>query len=115
MIRSVLALRAKPGRSQAVEDFYRDRGIIDAAVRFPGCRGVMLLRSTDGGPDTHIVVADWDDAAAYAGWVADPWRAEVGADLANLIDSDADTGAMPAGRLYEFVSASSPAASEEPS
>ena len=111
MIRSVLALRAKPGQSQAVEDFYRDRGIIEKAVRFPGCRGVMLLRSTDGGPDTHIVVADWDDAAAYAGWVADPWRAGVGADLANLIDADAG----PTGRLYEFVSASSPAASEEPS
>jgi heme-degrading monooxygenase HmoA len=109
MIRSILALRARDGMSQAVEDFYADRGIIERAVRFPGCRGVELLRSTDGGPDTHIVVADWDDAAAYAGWVADPWRAEVSADLADLIDATA----VPAGRLYAGVAASP--ALEEPS
>ena len=101
MIRSVLALRAKPGRSQAVEDFYRDRGIIGKAVRFPGCRGVTLLRSTDGGPDTHIVVADWDDAAAYAGWVADPWRAAVSAELAELLEPPPGSPVMA--RLYETV------------
>ncbi|HVV20103.1 MAG TPA: antibiotic biosynthesis monooxygenase family protein [Pseudonocardiaceae bacterium] len=100
MIRSVLALRAKNGMSQAVEDFYRDRGIIERALRFPGCHGVTLLRSTDGGPDTHIVVADWDDPAAYQRWVDDPWRAETGAALADLLD----TGTGPAaGRLYEPV------------
>ena len=100
MIRSVLALRASSGMSQAVEEFYRDRGIIERAARFPGCRGVALLRSADGGPDTHVVVADWDDAAAYQRWVDDPWRAETGAALAEFLD----TGTGPsAGRLYQPI------------
>ena len=105
MIRSVLALRARTGMSAAVEEFYRDRGIIDRAVRFPGCHGVALLRSVDGGPDTHVVIADWDDAAAYQRWVDDPWRAQTSAALADLLD----TG-FSAGRTYEPV-----ISSEEPS
>lgn len=98
MIRSVLTLRARRGMSQAVEEFYREHGIIERALRFPGCRGVTLLRSADGGPDTHLVVAEWDDAAAYQRWVADPWRARTSAALADLLDAG-----VTAGRLYEPV------------
>lgn len=98
MIRSVLALRARTGMSQAVEEFYRDRGIIERATCFPGCHGVTLLRSVSGGPDTHVVIADWDDAAAYQRWVDDPWRAETSAALADLLDAG-----FSAGRMYEPV------------
>lgn len=97
-LHSVLTLRAKRGMSRAVEEFYRDREIIGRALRFPGCRGVTLLRATDGGPDTHLVVAEWDDAAAYQRWVADPWRAETSAALADLLEAG-----FTAGRLYEPV------------
>jgi heme-degrading monooxygenase HmoA len=105
MIRSVLTLRAKRGRSQALEDFYREHGIIERALRFPGCHDVVLLRSTDGGADTHLVVADWDDSAAYAAWLADPWRVGNSSALADLldIDAEADAGAPVVGRLYEPV------------
>jgi heme-degrading monooxygenase HmoA len=98
MIRSVLALRARAGMSQAVEEFYRDRGIIERAVSFPGCHGVALLRSVGEGPDTHVVIADWDDTAAYQRWVDDPWRAETSAALADLLDAG-----FAAGRMYEPV------------
>ncbi|HEX3790586.1 MAG TPA: antibiotic biosynthesis monooxygenase family protein [Pseudonocardiaceae bacterium] len=106
MIRSILVLRAKVGRAQAVEDFYRERGIIERSEGFPGCRGTMLLRSTDDGPETHVVVADWDDADAYGRWVADPWRDAVTVDLMELLD----TASGPVvGKLYEAVAAPQPA------
>jgi heme-degrading monooxygenase HmoA len=113
MIRSVLALRAKHGKSQALEDFYREHGIIQRAQRFPGCHGVTLLRATDGGPDTHLVVADWDDSAAYQRWVTDPWRTGNSAALADLLDIEADAPVI--GRLYEpiTVQAASSATEEQ--
>jgi heme-degrading monooxygenase HmoA len=101
MIRSILALRAKHGRSQALEDFYREHAIIERALRFPGCHAVTLLRATDGGPDTHLVVADWDDSAAYQRWVTDPWRTGNSAALAELLDAKADAPVI--GRLYEPI------------
>jgi heme-degrading monooxygenase HmoA len=110
MIRSVLTLRAKPGRSKALEDFYREHGVIERALRFPGCHDVVLLRSTDGGADTHLVVADWDDSAAYAAWLADPWRVGNSSALTELLDVDPDAPVV--GRLYEpvtFASTAGPA------
>jgi heme-degrading monooxygenase HmoA len=107
MIRSVLALQAKPGSAQAVEELYRERGVIDRAVQFRGCRGAVLLRSADDGPDTHLVIADWDDTDAYARWVADPWRAAVSADLAQLLVTAPDAPVVA--RLFEPALSPSPA------
>lgn len=101
MIRSVLALRARKGQAEAVEDLYRERGVLDRARRFPGCRGAALLRCTGDGPGTHLVIADWDDADAYRRWVADPWRASVSAELTELLDTAA--GEPLIGGLYEPV------------
>jgi heme-degrading monooxygenase HmoA len=101
MISSVLALQAKPGAARAVEELYRDRGIIERSLRFPGCRGSVLLRSSDDGPASHLVIAEWDDAEAYARWVADPWRAAVSTELAELLETP--PGAVVVARLYEPV------------
>lgn len=102
MIRTVLGLRAKPGRSAAVEDFYRERGIIERARAFPGCRGATLLRRLDGtgDADTHLVVADWTNRAAYEAWVADPWRVKTTSDLVHLLD----TADPVVGRCYQPIS-----------
>ncbi|WP_180357958.1 putative quinol monooxygenase [Streptomyces sp. NP160] len=93
MITSVLQLSARPGSEQAVDDLYAERGVLDRSRAFPGCRGAVLLRTVEGtlaaGSATHVVIAQWDDEAAYAAWVADPWRNEVGAALAPLLDGDA--------------------------
>lgn len=93
MITSVLPLSARPGSEQAVDDLYADLGVLDRSRDFPGCRGAVLLRTVEGslaaGSATHVVIAEWDDEAAYAAWVADPWRNEVGAALAPLLDGDA--------------------------
>jgi len=101
MIRSVLALQARPGAARAVEELYRDHGIIERSLRFPGCRSSALLRSVDDGPASHLVVAEWDDADAYARWVADPWRAAVSAELAELLETP--PGSPVVARLYEPV------------
>jgi hypothetical protein len=66
---------------------------------------VTLLRATDGGPDTQLVVADWDDSAAYQRWVTDPWRTGNSAALAELLDRDdtAEADGPVIGRLYEPI------------
>ncbi|PWJ49555.1 Quinol monooxygenase YgiN [Quadrisphaera granulorum] len=93
MITSVLQLSARPGNEQAVDDLYADLGVLDRSRAFPGCRGAVLLRTVEGalaaGGATHVVIAEWDDEAAYAAWVADPWRNDVGAALAPLLDAGA--------------------------
>lgn len=101
MVTSVLTLTARAGRSGALEDLYAQRGVLERAARFPGCRGATLLRSTDDGPATHLVIADWDDAAAYAGWVADPWRATVAEELSGLLELS--PGSAVVAGLYEAV------------
>ena len=101
MIRSVLVLHAGNGRAEAIEDLYREREVLDRAVRFRGCRAAALLRCTGTGPGTHLVIADWDDADAYRRWVAAPWRATVSAELIALLDSPA--GEPLIGGLYEPV------------
>ncbi|MEH3076688.1 putative quinol monooxygenase [Quadrisphaera setariae] len=105
MITSVLQLSARPGSEQAVDDLYAERGVLDRSRAFPGCRGAVLLRTVEGslasGSATHVVIAQWDDEAAYAAWVADPWRNEVGDALAPLLDGDA---APPAGAVLRPAS-----------
>ncbi|GGM02033.1 antibiotic biosynthesis monooxygenase family protein [Nakamurella endophytica] len=86
MITSVLQLPARAGDVAAVQAFYERRGILERAERFPGCRAVSLLRDLDPGSGRLLVVAEWDDAAAYARWVADPWRAESSAGLLDLLE-----------------------------
>jgi heme-degrading monooxygenase HmoA len=92
LIRSVLGLRAREGRATALEEFYRERGVLERARQFPGCLGTTFWRTAEAGttaPDgtaTHIVIADWNDASDYRAWVSDPWRSSLSVELADLID-----------------------------
>jgi antibiotic biosynthesis monooxygenase (ABM) superfamily enzyme len=103
MIRSVLALRAAPGQSKALEDFYEQHAVLRRAREFAGCRDAVLLRAAAGGPVTHLVIADWDTAADYQRWAADPWRVALSRHLAALLDTRSDEPIV--GELYEFVEA----------
>ncbi|TCC32171.1 antibiotic biosynthesis monooxygenase family protein [Kribbella sindirgiensis] len=109
MIRSVLSLRAAD--ISALEDLYAEHGILARARRFPGCRDASLLRSVDGGPATHLVIADWDTAADYQHWVEDPWRVALSGQLAAVLDTTA--GEPIVGALFELVAAD-PSTSESP-
>ena len=113
MIRSVLSLRAADGRGGALEEFYERHGILARAREFDGCRGAVLLRATDDGPATHLVIADWDEAADYRRWVDDPWRAALSRELADLLDIT--PGEPVVGGLFEFVPEMSPHPSVHPS
>ena len=101
MIRSVLQLRAAGGDTGALEAFYAEQRILERARRFPGCRDAVLLRAIDGGPATHLVIADWDGAEDYRRWVEDPWRAAVSRQLADLLDTDPDEPVV--GGVFEPV------------
>src|SRR5580698_6854233 len=101
VIRSVLTLRAAAGRAGALEEFYERHGVLARAREFDGCRGAVLLRATDDGPATHLVIADWDEAADYRRWVDDPWRAALSRELADLLDTT--PGEPVVGGLFEFV------------
>lgn len=101
MIRSVLTLRAAAGQGDALERFFEQQGILPRARQFAGCRDAVLLRATGGGPATHLVIADWDEAADYQQWIDDPWRAAVSRRLAELLDTAPDEPVV--GGLFEFV------------
>ena len=101
VIRSVLALRAADGKSEALEDFYADEAILARSRQFPGCRDAVLLRAASGTSATHLVIADWDTAEDYQRWVQDPWRAAVSRRLAELLDTGSDEPVV--GGVFEFV------------
>jgi heme-degrading monooxygenase HmoA len=103
VIRSVLTLRAAAGKAGALEEFYAEHRILSRARTFAGCRDALLLRSVDGSPATHLVIADWDTAADYRRWVEDPWRAAVSRQLAALLDTESDEPVV--GGVFEFVPA----------
>ncbi|SNY47900.1 antibiotic biosynthesis monooxygenase family protein [Paractinoplanes atraurantiacus] len=105
MFRSVLTLRAAAGRSADLETFYADNRVLERARTFPGCRAAELLRSVDAGAATHIVTADWDTAADYGNWVADPWRASLSEGLTALLDIREDEPLV--GGVFELVEPSS--------
>ncbi len=101
MILSVLTLRAAAGQSAALEEFYKEHAVLQRAREFAGCRNAVLLRAAEAGPATHLVIADWDAAADYQRWVADPWRAALSQQLATLLDTGSDEPIV--GGLYEFI------------
>lgn len=101
MIRSVLALSAQEGCRDAVEEYYREHRILEISRATAGCRSATLWRSTDGGSSSHLVVADWDDEAAYHRWVTDPFRTRVSQGLAELLTLE--PGEQIIGALYGLV------------
>ena len=101
MIRSVLTLRAAPGQGDALEALYADQRVLERAREFPGCRAAQLLRSVDDSPATHLVIADWDTAADYRGWVDNPWRASLSGRLTALLDIRDDEPLV--GGVFELV------------
>ena len=68
----------------------------DPARTSRGFGGARLLRPVAPG-EPYLVVADWDDAAAYQGWLDNPVRAELARQLEPLIDGPLEGG------VYEEV------------
>lgn len=99
MIRSVLYLRPRPGRSADVVEFYRRYGVLERAVKQEGCLGTELHLPTAGEGDV-LVTALWRDVDAYRGWLESPDRALNADELGELVEGF-DSGVS--GEIYEVV------------
>jgi heme-degrading monooxygenase HmoA len=91
---SVLHLRARAGVDLA--SAFAEFEIFEHSRQSGGFLGGRLLRALDGGG--YLVVAEWEDAKAYQGWLDNPVRADVGAQLEPLLTED-----VASGELFEEV------------
>ncbi len=79
MIRSVIMVSAKPGTTAEQLDALADAL---AAIPFERRRAFVAGRDLGLVPETVdlVMISDFDDAAAYADWVADPAHRQVSAE-----------------------------------
>ena len=91
---SVLRLPARAGADLAAA--FAELEIFEHSRRSGGFLGGRLLRSLE--VDGYLVVAEWEDAEAYQGWLDNPVRADVGAQLEPLLTDD-----VASGELFEEV------------
>ena len=93
MIVSVLHLPVRAGSEEAIVRFYAEHDVFGLAAQVGGFRSGSLLEPTTAG-SAWLVVAEWDDVAAYERWLAAPARAELSELLAPHLDG------TPAGSSY---------------
>lgn len=93
---SVLRLVPREGAADALARAFEEHEIFEHSRRSGGFLGGRLLRPLNG--DAFLVVAEWETAADYQGWLDNPVRAELGAHLEPLVTDDA-----PVGELFEEV------------
>ena len=85
---SVLRLTAREGAD--LPTAFAELEIFEHSRRSGGFLGGRLLRAVDG--DGFLVMAEWKDAAAYQGWLDNPIRSELGAQLDPLLTDDVTPG-----------------------
>ena len=96
-VTSVLRLLPYPDRAADVERLFAELEVFEHSRRSGGFLGGRLLRPLAAG-EPFVVIAEWEDAKAYQGWLDNPVRAEIGEHLEPLIDQD-----VTSGQLYEEV------------
>jgi quinol monooxygenase YgiN len=97
MVRSVLALRAKPGRRDEVVALFERIGILREASAVPGFVSAEVQVAADA-PDELLVTATWESAAAYEAWLASPVRGRMAPALETLLAEPPGPG-----RVYDIV------------
>jgi len=98
LTRSVLVIRAKPGRREALVELFARLNVLELASRQEGFVSSELQVPTDD--DEHVLVtALWTSPAAYQGWLDNPVRETMRADLEELAAAD------PEPKVYEIVAA----------
>jgi quinol monooxygenase YgiN len=94
--RSVLYIRAKPGRRDELVALFGRLEILEKASRQAGFISSEVHVPVDG-EDLVLVTATWTSPEAYQGWLDNPVREEMRADLELLADGE------PESRVYEIV------------
>ena len=97
MIRTVLTLRVDPSRVDQVITYYRDRDVLQYSLDHSDALTSEISVASDGSGEI-LVTALWPDAAAYQGWIDNPWRDRSNVQLVELL-RDAEVGV---GRMYEI-------------
>jgi quinol monooxygenase YgiN len=97
VVRSVLVLRAKPGRRDEVVALFARLGVLGEASAVPGFVGAELHVAADGS-DELLVTATWESAAAYDRWLESPVREQMRPALERLLAEP-----PAAGRVYDVV------------
>jgi len=100
---SVLELHVLPGSETAVASAYDELGIFQRARERGGFRSGRLLAPADAGRPM-LVISEWDDAASYQRWLANPVREELGGRLESLLADRPAAG----GIFYETASGGEP-------
>ena len=96
MTRSVLFFSILPGRRDEFVAAFMRIGVLRRASKQAGFRRSQLQVSADG-RDEVLVTADWDSPEAYEGWLDNPVRAEIQAELGPLLEAD------PVPRVFEVL------------
>lgn len=98
MTRSVLVIRAKPGRLDELVELFSRLQVLEKASRQEGFVSCEVQVPADG--DEHVLVtALWTSPDAYQGWLDNPVREEMRPELEELVDAD------PEPRVYVVVEA----------
>ena len=96
MTRSVLYFSILPGRRDEFVAAFMRLGVLRGASRQAGFHRSQLHVPVDG-RDEVLVTADWESPEAYEGWLENPVRATIQAELGPLLAAD------PEPRIYEVV------------
>jgi heme-degrading monooxygenase HmoA len=90
---SVLRLAVRPGSEDALEQSFADLDVFRHSAESGGFLGGRLLRSEGGGH--FLVIAEWEGADSYHGWLDNPVREELAAHIEPLLAGD-----VPIGEIY---------------
>jgi heme-degrading monooxygenase HmoA len=96
MTRSVLFFSTLPGRREEFVAAFMRIWVLRRASKQEGFRRSQLQVPIDG-RDEVLVIADWDSPEAYEGWLENPVRAEIQAELGPLLAAD------PVPRVFEVL------------
>jgi heme-degrading monooxygenase HmoA len=99
--RSVLFFSVLPGRRGEFVAGFQKLQVLQRASSQQGFRHGQLLVPADAS-DEVLVTADWDSPEAYQGWLDNPVRGEIQAELGPLLAAD------PVPRVFEVVEEAGP-------
>ena len=91
---SVLRVPVRPGAEDELARSFRELAVFDHARRSGGFRAGRLLRPV-AGDEPVLVVAEWEAAADYDRWLANPVRERLKEALEPLLAGELES------RVYE--------------
>lgn len=101
MVRSVLYVRPRSGKANAVVEYYKRKRVLETALEQPGCLAAEIQVPLDE-DELLLVTALWQSAEAYQGWIDNPVRRTFATELDELVDEGL---ADARGGVYEVAHA----------